>query len=136
MASWFPQQQSSNDIALGEVVATARKTSPRPHESPKAVSGRPKRESAADLRQAMEFSLQQLADVTLPNNFHGRWITKRKAAVIAQIVTGRLTIEEACQRYNISLDELSSWQRAFDRYGLSGLQATKEQKRRLKGSYS
>jgi transposase-like protein len=62
----------------------------------------------------MEFSLQQLADVSLPNNFHGRWITKRKAAVIAQIVTGRLTIEEACQRYNISLDELSSWQRAFD----------------------
>ncbi|MBM3603011.1 MAG: DUF1153 domain-containing protein [Alphaproteobacteria bacterium] len=86
----------------------------------------------AETGQGIEFSLNHLADLSLPNNFQGRWITKRKAAVIAQIGTGRLTIEEACQRYNLSLDELSCWQRAFDRYGLSGLQATKEQKRRLK----
>jgi hypothetical protein len=131
MTSWLPQQ-SSSDGHLGEVGGKASGIPKRLQAAPKATATRVRRDQAADVRNGMEFSLQQLADVTLPTNFHGRWITKRKAAVIAQIVTGRLTIEEACQRYNLSLDELSCWQRAFDRYGLSGLQATKEQKRRLK----
>jgi hypothetical protein len=76
------------------------------------------------------FSLQQLAELALPPTFQGRWITKRKAWVIAHINLGKLTVEEACQRYHLSPDELLSWQRAFDRHGLNGLQATKEQSRR------
>ena len=131
MTSWLPQQ-SSSDSLLGDVGGKVPRISKRLQASSASTTTRVRRDQAADLRNGMEFSLQQLADVTLPTNFHGRWITKRKAAVIAQIVTGRLTIEEACQRYNLSLDELSCWQRAFDRYGLSGLQSTKEQKRRLK----
>jgi hypothetical protein len=50
-----------------------------------------------------------------------RWVAHRKAAVLAAVSSGLLTIEEACRRYHMSEDELLAWQRAFDRYGIDGL---------------
>lgn len=56
-----------------------------------------------------------------------RWVVRRKAAVLAAIRGGDLTIEEACRHYGLSEEELLSWQRAFDAYGLPGLRATRLQ---------
>ena len=36
-------------------------------------------------------------------------------------------IEEACERYTLTVDEFLSWQRSIDRYGLPGLRATRIQ---------
>ena len=44
-----------------------------------------------------------------------RWVARRKAAVVAAVSSGMLTIEEACRRYQISEKEFSAWQRAFER---------------------
>jgi transposase-like protein len=56
-----------------------------------------------------------------------RWTTRRKAAVLEAVRSGRLTIEEACRTYNISVDELAAWQRDMGRYGIPGLRSTRFQ---------
>jgi len=59
-----------------------------------------------------------------------RWTIRRKAAVVAAVARGALTREEACQRYQLSEEELVSWQRAFETHGLPGLRSTRLQQYR------
>jgi transposase-like protein len=73
--------------------------------------------------------------VELPPPNTNRWVVRRKAAVLAAIRSGEITIEEACRRYGLSEEELLSWQRAFESNGLPGLRATRlppYRRRRLK----
>ena len=56
-----------------------------------------------------------------------RWVVRRKAAVVAAVQSGKITIEEACRRYNLSEEEFRAWQRAFEAHGLPGLRATRLQ---------
>ena len=51
-----------------------------------------------------------------------RWVARRKAAVVAAVSSGMLTIEEACRRYQISEEEFYAWQRAFERHCRSARQ--------------
>jgi transposase-like protein len=53
-----------------------------------------------------------------------RWSPHRKAAVVAAVCCGRITLEEACRRYQLSVEEFLSWQRAFETHGVKGLRAT------------
>ncbi len=59
-----------------------------------------------------------------------RWVARRKAAVVAAVRSGRITMEEALRRYQLSEEEFLSWQRAFEAYGLAGLRATRGQQYR------
>ena len=44
---------------------------------------------------------------------------------------GRLiSLEEACERYTLTVDEFLSWQRSIDKHGLPGLRATRIQEYR------
>ena len=56
-----------------------------------------------------------------------RWVVRRKAEVVAAVNGGLLTVTEACDRYNLTLEELASWQRAIEREGMAGLRATRVQ---------
>lgn len=56
-----------------------------------------------------------------------RWVIRRKAEVVAAVRNGVITLEEACDRYTLSVEEFLSWQRAIDRHGLRGLRATRVQ---------
>ncbi|GAC1584109.1 MAG: hypothetical protein NVS3B5_18760 [Sphingomicrobium sp.] len=47
--------------------------------------------------------------------------------VVAAVNGGLLTIAEACERYDLALEEFASWQRAIERSGMAGLRATKLQ---------
>ena len=40
---------------------------------------------------------------------------------------GLLSLEEACDRYKLTVDEFLSWKRSIDRHGLPGLRATRIQ---------
>ena len=51
----------------------------------------------------------------------------RKAAVVAAVSAGVITVEEACRRYQLSEEEFVSWQQAFERFGLQGLRTTRIQ---------
>jgi Protein of unknown function (DUF1153) len=63
-----------------------------------------------------------LADLPLPDT--KRWVIQRKAVVVAAVRGGLLSLEEACSRYALDCDELISWQRCIDRFGLAGLRTT------------
>ena len=55
-----------------------------------------------------------------PPNTH-RWVVRRKAEVVAAVSGGLLSVDEACKRYSLSLEEFTSWQRAVERSGMPGL---------------
>lgn len=69
-----------------------------------------------------------LDDLPPPNTT--RWVMRRKAEVVSAVRGGLLTIDEACARWNLSVEELESWQRLIDRYGVRGLRATRLQQYR------
>jgi len=66
-----------------------------------------------------------LNDLPPPNT--KRWVVRRKAEVVAAVRGGLLSLEDACKRYTLSVEEFLSWQRAIDNDGLSGLRVTRVQ---------
>ncbi len=66
----------------------------------------------------------------LPTTNTRRWVTRRKAQVVAAVRDGLLTFDEACKRYNLSDEEFRSWARLLDQHGLRGLRATRVQEYR------
>jgi len=66
----------------------------------------------------------------LPPPGTARWVIRRKAEVVAAVRGGLLTLEEACDRYSLSVEEFLSWQQAIDRNGIAGLRVTRTQKYR------
>ncbi len=61
----------------------------------------------------------------LPPPGTDRWVPRRKAEVVAGVRGGLLTLDDACRRYSLSLDEFASWERLFDRHGVKGLRTTR-----------
>jgi hypothetical protein len=66
-----------------------------------------------------------LDDLPPPNT--KRWVVRRKAEVVAAVEGGLLTIEDACKRYRLTIEEFLGWQRAIQRNGMPGLRATRVQ---------
>ena len=46
---------------------------------------------------------------------------------MAAVRGGLLSLEEACQRYTLTVEEFLSWQQSIDDYGLAGLRTTRIQ---------
>ena len=69
-----------------------------------------------------------LAD--LPPTNTRRWVIRRKAEVVAAVRGGLLSLEEACSRYTLTVEEFLSWQMAIDQHGLAGLRTTQLQEYR------
>jgi len=68
--------------------------------------------------------------VDLPSPRTKRWVSRRKAQVVAAVEGGLITLEEACRRYSLTVDEFHTWENALSRYGLAGLRATHLQRYR------
>jgi len=66
----------------------------------------------------------------LPPPATKRWVVRRKAAVVAAVRSGEVSLEEACRWYQLSEEEFLSWQRAFEIHGLAGLRITRTQQYR------
>ncbi len=66
----------------------------------------------------------------LPPTTTKRWVIRRKAEVVAAVRGGLLTLEEACERYTLTVEEFLGWQKAIDQHGLPGLRATRVQQYR------
>lgn len=56
-----------------------------------------------------------------------RWTVQRKSALVFAVRSGRISIEEACRVYKLSVDEFLAWERNLDRYGIPGLRTTRYQ---------
>ncbi len=68
---------------------------------------------------------------SLPAAGTTRWVVRRKAEVVAAVKGGLLTLEEACERYNLSVEELLTWQRSVEKNGMPGLRVTRIQNYRM-----
>src|SRR3954470_17412690 len=66
-----------------------------------------------------------LLDLPAPDT--KRWVVRRKAIVVAAVRNGSLSLQEACRRYKLSVEEFLAWQRAIDRHGVPGLRVTRFQ---------
>ncbi len=71
-----------------------------------------------------------LSTRNLPPADTKRWVIRRKAEVVAAVKGGLISLDEACQRYTLSIEEFLSWQRAIEHHGLRGLRATRLQEYR------
>ena len=63
----------------------------------------------------------------LPSVATRRWVIRRKAEVVAAVRGGLLSLEEACRRYALTVEEFLSWQVSIDEHGLAGLRTTRIQ---------
>ncbi|MGE3301790.1 MAG: DUF1153 domain-containing protein [Hyphomonadaceae bacterium] len=69
-----------------------------------------------------------LADLPPANTT--RWVIRRKAEVVAAVRGGLLTLEDACKRYSLTLEEFDAWRAAIEQHGLAGLRTTRLQQYR------
>jgi hypothetical protein len=63
----------------------------------------------------------------LPSANTKRWVIRRKAEVVAAVRGGLISLDEACERYRLTVEEFLGWQRAIERHGLAGLRTTRIQ---------
>jgi Protein of unknown function (DUF1153) len=63
----------------------------------------------------------------LPPSNTRRWVIRRKAEVVAAVRGGLLSLEEACTRYTLTVEEFLAWQASIDDHGLAGLRTTRIQ---------
>ena len=68
--------------------------------------------------------------VNLPSADIKRWVPQRKAEVVAAVRSGMLTLEDACRRYSLSVEEFLTWETAYKEHGVSGLRMANVQHHR------
>jgi transposase-like protein len=95
----------------------------------KRVGNVPKREGPAGRRERLVDEV--LTVRTLPPANISRWSVKRKAEVVAAVTNGLLTVEEACERYSLSIEEFTGWQITWERSGMAGLRVSRAQENRV-----
>jgi hypothetical protein len=69
-----------------------------------------------------------MADLPAPGT--RRWVIRRKAAIVAAVRGGLLSLEEARSRYVLTAEEFLAWQDSINHFGLAGLRLTQIQKYR------
>jgi hypothetical protein len=65
------------------------------------------------------------ADLPPPNTV--RWVIRRKAEIVVAVNGGLLSLEEACQRYRLNIEEFRAWELCYTQYGLAGLKVSRLQ---------
>jgi hypothetical protein len=60
----------------------------------------------------------------LPDSNTARWGARKKATVVAAVRGGLLSLDDACNRYALTVEEYCTWERAIERFGLPGLRAS------------
>jgi hypothetical protein len=70
---------------------------------------------------------EPLTLASLPAPTTTRWVVRRKAEVVSAVSGGLLSVDDACNRYGLTLEEFAGWQRAVERSGMPGLRVTRIQ---------
>ncbi len=56
-----------------------------------------------------------------------RWVARRKAQVVAGVRGGLISLDDACRRYGLTVEEFMSWAQTVDQHGVQGLRVTRLQ---------
>ena len=63
----------------------------------------------------------------LPPTSTRRWVIRRKAEVVAAVRGGLLSLDEACSKYTLTVEEFLNWQASIYEHGIAGLRTTRIQ---------
>jgi hypothetical protein len=66
----------------------------------------------------------------LPPSDITRWLPRQKWQVVDAVRRGHLTLDEACERYQLSPEEFLGWEHAIEEHGIAGLKLGHLQLRR------
>ncbi len=75
-------------------------------------------------------SVESPGEMPSPPPVPARWVPHRKAEIVAAVRGGAISLDEACARYALSIEEFLAWQHGIDLFGLAGLRVYKTQRRR------
>ena len=84
--------------------------------------------------QMAPYKVNEKALASLPPPNTKRWVIRRKAQVVEAVRSGAITLDDACARYSLSVEEFLSWRHAITNHDVRGLRATRVKKYRLPGS--
>jgi hypothetical protein len=97
---------------------------------PNRLSGDAGRPRVADDFEAIHARVEELRRereraylAVLPSCDTKRWVASRKAAVVIAVREGLISRGKACDWYQLSSEELASWEIAFKQSGTTGLRA-------------
>lgn len=54
-----------------------------------------------------------LTVANLPKSTAGRWDKQRKSKVVAAVLGGLITLDDACERYSLTVEEFLSWKESL-----------------------
>ncbi|WP_438956871.1 DUF1153 domain-containing protein [Cognatiyoonia sp.] len=60
-----------------------------------------------------------------------RWVASRKAAIMMAVTSGLIKRDEALERYELTVEEYTEWERAIAKHGVRALKTTALQRHRL-----
>src|SRR3954465_8648879 len=83
--------------------------------------------SVARLRDVIGPEGSRLTLSNLPASGTSRWSPRRKAEVVAAVRGGLVTVDEARNRYTLTVEEFLCWQKSIDEHGLAGLRMSRIQ---------
>lgn len=69
----------------------------------------------------------QMTRADLPPCGTTRWVARRKQAVVRGVQAGLVSLEEVCERYDLSEEEFAEWETAMSAHGTDGLKTTRIQ---------
>ncbi len=70
---------------------------------------------------------QPLTVDNLPPRDTVRWVIRRKAEVVTAVRNGLISMDDACERYCLSVEEFLNWEKLVSAHGLRGLRITRTQ---------
>lgn len=75
---------------------------------------------------------QPLSLADLPSTDSTRWVWRRKAMLVAAVDGGLLSLEEACERYRLTVEEFTTWRVDYADRGHEALKIRRLQQQRLR----
>jgi hypothetical protein len=60
-----------------------------------------------------------------------RWTAGHKAAIVAALRNGTLSLAEICERYQLGEEEVADWVAVFEHSGVAGLHVKSRHRRRM-----
>jgi len=91
------------------------------------MSGSASNDTGRDMAPEHPFSVVIGEAIELPPPETRRWVIRRKAQIVEAVRHGVISLEAACERYALSLEEFLSWERLIDSHGVDGLRVTRLQ---------
>ena len=85
------------------------------------------RQEASSITSMADSGQKQRMLNDLPPPDTKRWVIRRKAAVVAAVKNGAITLDDVCWLYDISVEEFLTWQEMIEKHGVRGLRVTRLQ---------